>query len=220
MENILKKLTLFFFDLIFPIHCLGCFRKNTYLCHICQRQISPAEKTKEDIYSFFCYRNKIIKNALWKLKYHHKKEIAEILAGLLYDRLLEELSELKIFQNFTNPIIIPIPLTSKKTRVRGYNQVTLIAEYLIQKDANQNFSLLKNILIKIKETPPQASLKNKKERLANLKNCFAVKNAGKIKNKNILLFDDVCTTGATIEEARRVLKKAGAKKILSFTLAN
>ena len=77
-----------------------------------------------------------------------------------------------------------------------------------------------DILYKIKETPTQVSIKNKEKRLKNLSNVFEIKNSEKIKDKNIILIDDVSTTGATLEEASRSLKNSGAKKIISLVVAH
>lgn len=109
--------------------------------------------------------------------------------------------------------IVPVPLTIKGLRRRGFNQSLLIARLIAQK---MRVPLFMNTLFKIRETPPQIGL-SARERKSNLKNAFTV--AGDIKDKRILLIDDVMTTGATITECSRVLLKAGAKEILVITLA-
>ena len=84
--------------------------------------------------------------------------------------------------------------------------------------------LEKDFLIKPKETEHQARIENRKERLKNIQGSFAVKNTANninsIKNKNIILIDDITTTGATLAEARKVLKQAGARKVIAFTVAH
>jgi predicted amidophosphoribosyltransferase len=82
---------------------------------------------------------------------------------------------------------------------------------------------LKNkILIKPKETEHQARIKDRRTRLKNIIGSFAVKDSekNKIKNRNIILIDDITTTGATLTEAKKVLKQAGARKIIAFTVAH
>ena len=103
---------------------------------------------------------------------------------------------------------------------RGYNQTLLLAEKLQDIDRKENFKLEKNILIKNKETIHQAHIKNKRERLENLIGTFNVQNKDLIKNRNIILIDDVVTTGATINEAKKELRKNGARKIIAFTIAH
>jgi len=109
--------------------------------------------------------------------------------------------------------VIPVPLTSKGLRRRGFNQSLLIARVIAQ---NTQVPLFMDTLFKVRETPPQIGL-SARERKSNLKNTFTV--AGDIKDKRILLIDDVMTTGATITECSKVLLKAGAKEILVITLA-
>jgi len=83
-----------------------------------------------------------------------------------------------------------------------------------------NMQLANNILIKPKETEHQARIRDRRERLKNIAGSFAVKNNEKIKGKNIILIDDILTTGATLSEAKKVLKQAGARKVIAFTVAH
>jgi predicted amidophosphoribosyltransferase len=78
----------------------------------------------------------------------------------------------------------------------------------------------KNNLKKIKNTTPQFKIKSKEDRKKNIEDSLKIKNPKKIKGKNILLFDDILTTGATLNEAKKVLKKAGAKKIVFMVIAH
>src|SRR3989344_5149607 len=153
-----------------------------------------------------------------------EKKFLNIFAEILYGKILEELSDLSIMENFRNAILIPIPLSSKRYRERGYNQAELLCENLVKLDENVNFKLEKNILIKQIDTKHQAHILNRSERLKNIVGSFTIlytgKNIGLIKNKNIILIDDITTTGATLTEARKVFKQAGARKIIAFTVAH
>jgi ComF family protein len=124
-----------------------------------------------------------------------------------------------IFSNFNNPILIPIPMHPKNLKERGYNQSELIVKDIEKIKTNKNFSFCYNALQKIKETPHQSKLKNKNERLKNLKDCFFA-DEKLVKNKNIILIDDVITTGTTMSEATKALKKVGAKKVIGFSIAH
>ena len=159
------------------------------------------------------------------MKYGGKKRIALVWAEVMYGRILEELADLQIMENFREPILIPIPLSRKRRRERGYNQAELIAEKLIELDIkHKNFTLEKEILIKTKNTENQAHIEDRRERLNNIIGSFSIKNnienMRRIKNRNIILIDDVVTTGATLEEAKKVLKQMGAKKVIAFTIAH
>jgi len=109
--------------------------------------------------------------------------------------------------------IIAVPLSIKGLKDRGFNQSLLIARVISKKI---KVPLLMDILLKKKETPPQIGL-SAKQRLLNLKNAFEVR--GNIKGLRLLLIDDVMTTGATVTECSKVLKKAGAKEVIVLTLA-
>ncbi len=155
--------------------------------------------------------------------------MASIFAEIIYDKILEELSDLSMMENFNNIILIPIPLSAKRYKERGYNQAELICKKLIELDTRQpgrltSFVLENNILIKHKETEHQARIENRTERLKNIIGSFAIKNdkqnAELVKGRNIILIDDITTTGATLSEAKKVLKQAGARKIIAFTVAH
>jgi len=208
-------------DIVFPNYCSNCKKRGFDICESCLNQAQISEKEVEQYtYPLYDYRDIIIKKSIWNLKYKNKKNLAKIFAQILYPKILEELADLKAFENFKNPIIIPIPLSKKRLKERGYNQSLLIAQEIQKIDRNKSFILLKNVLLKKKETIHQAHIKNKKERLANLIGTFFVENQELIKNRNIILIDDVVTTGATIKEAKKELKKNGARKVIAFTVAH
>ena len=209
-------------DAIFPIRCLSCKMDGVDLCVECISEFPAAERENAKwIFSLFDYRHPGVKKAIWLLKYKGKKRLAGIFAEVLYGRMIEELSELSLMRNFREPILIPIPLSRKRQRERGYNQAELLGDKLMELDEeNGDFKLGKNILIKTKETEHQARIKDRQDRLKNLSGSFTIKNPEAIKGKNIILVDDVTTTGATLAEAKKTLKQFGAKKIIAFTVAH
>ena len=155
------------------------------------------------------YDDPVLQNLIHYFKYKYFKGLTPIL-GEIATKYIENL-KLKI-ENF---IIVPIPLHPKKERQRGFNQAKLIAEFLANK---LNLELIDE-LKRIKNTEPQAKLKDPEKRTKNIAGCFQLKNAAKIKNKNILLIDDVFTSGATINEAVKILEQNSAKKIIALVLA-
>jgi ComF family protein len=144
----------------------------------------------------------VLAEAINHLKFHGLKRFARPLGRLLL--------------SFDLPMIdgiIPVPLSIKRLRERGFNQSLLIAKTISKE---KKVPLMMDILFKKKETPPQVSL-SAKERLSNLKNAFEVK--GDIQDLRLLLVDDVMTTGATVTECSKMLIKAGAKEVIVLTLA-
>lgn len=208
-------------DIIFPVHCLSCGKGGADLCLKCISESPAAERESAKwIFPLYEYRHPPIKKAIWLLKYKGKKRLASIFAEALYGRILEELADLSVMENFCEPVLIPIPLSNKRYRERGFNQAELICQKLIELDNNINFKLEKDVLIKRKDGKHQAHIENRRERLKNIIGSFSVKNMEKIKNRNIILIDDVTTTGATLTETKKMLKESGARKIIAFTVAH
>ena len=219
-------------NIVFPVYCLSCGKSGKDLCLECLSVQGEAEyQDKEWIFPLFDYRHPIIKKSIWLLKYSGKKRLAKIFAEVLYGKILEELSEITPFINFDKIILIPIPLSPKRKRERGFNQAELICKELIILDkinkksnlhhgVDVNFTLETNVLIKIKDTIHQAKIEDRSKRLKNMIDSFTIKNEDIIKNRNIILIDDVLTTGATLSEAKKMLKNSGAKKVLAFTVAH
>jgi len=210
----------FLLELLFPSFCLGCQEKEeTYLCEDCEStlEISSFHQPYQglnfsDLYFAINYQNPLIKILIRKFKYQpFIKELAKPLTYLI----IKHFQLLEKNLNFFKAILIPVPLTKKKQKERGFNQAEEIAKEL---SLFLRVPLISNLLIKIKETPSQTEVSAEKRR-ENLKNAFLCQDFNKIKNKTILLIDDVFTTGSTLEECSRVLKKAGAKKIIGIVIA-
>ena len=173
----------------------------------------------------FEYSSPIVRKAVWEIKFRGNRRIAKIIAELLYDELVEKLSEEKLWGRPSaadgRPILLPIPISSKRRRERGWNQCEIIAEELQKLDGGKNFELCKNILVKNKNTSDQVG-KGRSARLKNLENSFSVKNENAVRDRFVIVLDDVITTGATIEEARRVLRSLGVagQNILFLAIAH
>ncbi len=165
----------------------------------------------------FEYGSPIVRKAIREIKFRGNRKIARLMAGLLYDELLEKLSEEKMFGGAARsaaPLLLPIPVSPKRRRERGWNQCELLAEELARLDGGTNFEFRKDILVKNKNTADQIG-RGRKERLKNLKDAFSIKNEKLVKDRFIIVLDDVITTGATIEEACRALRSCGARGIFS-----
>jgi len=208
-------------DMIFPKTCISCGTPGLDLCLKCLIDSPPAEREcAKWIFPLYDYRHPAIKKSIHLLKYKGRKGLASIFAEVMYGRIIEELSDLSVMENFKDAILLPIPLSPARRRERGFNQAELICKELVKIDGELNFTFEKDVLIKPKDTIHQAHVENRTERLKNIIGSFVVKNENKIKNKNIILIDDVITTGATLSEAKKVLQKSGARKIIAFNIAH
>jgi ComF family protein len=222
-------------DILFPKFCFRCQREGSYLCQDClatleiidgnfclcdkpQRIINAGKcpkcrgKILDGLYFATSYKNNLVKNLIFKFKYPpYVKELAETLSSLI-------ITHFNLIQKdfaVENYILVPVPLAKKKLRSRGFNQSEELAKEISK---NINIPLILNCLIKTKETQPQMEL-SKQEREGNIKGVFEITNAEKIKNKKILLVDDVYTTGATMEECAKILKKSGVQKVFGVVVA-
>ena len=112
-------------------------------------------------------------------------------------------------------MIIPVPVSKRRKKDRGYNQTELIAKE-ISKELNIEY--VKDVLYKSKDTIAQSKL-NKEQREENAKGVYEIKNNQRVNNKRILLIDDIYTTGSTVRECSKILNKVNPKKIGIFTIA-
>jgi len=240
--KLLSSFKNFLKDLLFPPFCIGCHREGTYLCEDCfslieiiENQYCPfcyppkivpdgktcstCRKSKylTGLYFSTSYQNPLVKKMIWLYKYHFIKELSQPLTSLIitHFQILSKKPEFYDEKKKREFILIPIPLSKKQLKARGFNQTEEIARRISQL---LKISLLTNVFVKVKETQPQTKLKGK-ERKNNIKGAFFVKNSNLIKERKVLLVDDVFTTGATMEEAAKILKKAGAKEVWGITIA-
>src|SRR3989338_3114883 len=115
------------FDIVFPANCISCKKRGSNLCTKCLSDSPSAERESANwIFPLFDYRHPPIKKSIWLLKYKNKRALANVFAEIIYDKIIEELSELSVMKNFYEPVLVPIPLSSKRYRERGYNQAELI----------------------------------------------------------------------------------------------
>lgn len=211
----------FMLDLVLPMHCIACGKTKTALCESCAMKIHSPDETPGGIIAAWDFKDPVARKAIHELKYRGRTGIAQVCGDALSDRLLEELGEQRVFGRFTAPLIVPIPLSGKRLRKRGFNQAELIAKHVsVALSLPSAFS--PNVLKRLKDTPPQARIKDKRERLQNMRGVFAVpeKYAEALRGKDIILIDDVTTTGATLREAEKALRKAGARKVLLCAVAH
>ncbi len=205
-----------FLNLLFPFHCTGCGKKlspeNDYpfFCKDCFSSILfRRDKIKPDTYAVCKYEG-VVKKTVHSLKYGRERFLAQPLGIILTDFYQKNPGLQKI------DFVVPVPLHRVRKRERGFNQAELIAITLAK---NLKIPLVLNNLVRIRNTPSQTLIK-KNERLKNLKGAFRVKKSHLFSGRNLLLIDDVYTTGATTDACKKVLRKAGSKKIFVLTFAS
>ncbi|MBM2818292.1 MAG: Phosphoribosyltransferase [Parcubacteria group bacterium] len=214
------KLISLILDFLFPRAAPIVSIQNMSASELDQKIPKAREIDGKELYALFDYRDELAKQAIWEIKYRKNEKLVSSFCKIFYEYMLDEIADEAIFSDFKNPILVPVPSSKSRLRERGYNQCELIAEELMRVDDGKNFALRLDALEKIKDLPSQTSLKNRNERLSNLKGCFEVGNPDKISGTNIILIDDVITTGATMSEAKKILLNAGARQVLCFALAH
>ncbi len=224
-------------DLVFPKNCVSCGKDGSYFCSSCITLILPAELIcpicakpslggmthplcqekfgLDGLWSFGLYRPPL-KLAIQKLKYKWIKELAQNLNSIIFDSGQPDTKALfnQIKKDPGTWLVTSIPLHWQRQNWRGFNQAQLLGKLLAQRLGIKYLEALK----KIKATKPQVSL-SRDRRDQNLKNAFIIVNKEQLSAQNYLLVDDVWTTGATIKECCRLLKRSGAKKVWGLTLA-
>ena len=132
----------------------------------------------------------------------------------VFSEPLEQFSHSTQLKNYD--VLVPVPLDTRRERERGFNQALMIAQILAGK--NRKGIPIRQILRKRKRTLPQSQLK-RQERLSNLNGAFLVKKRGSVRGKQLLLIDDIFTTGSTINECAKILKEDGAERVDFLTIA-
>lgn len=170
-------------------------------------------------FSLWTYNSKDVKDLIRFMKTHRSYFLSRSIGEQAFLCILDYIADQQSLSYFRKPIVIPIPIGKNRLSERGFNQNTLWGKKLAQK-LNGTFNA--HILKKSRTTKKQALISNRSERFRNVKNSFTIPKRQKrnIDQKDIILIDDLVTTGATLDEAKRVLKKAGARNIITLTLAH
>lgn len=216
-------------DILFPKFCVGCGKWGNYLCPKCSTSLSSllctsqicsvCEKNAMDGYTHPKCRNRYALDRLLSLYYYQgviRKMIKQIKYHFVSDLVNTVVSEesREVLQ-ITEPMtLVPIPLHPSRLRYRGFNQAELLSTSLSR---ITSLPVRTDLLQRHRSTLPQVSMMDKEKRLANMKGAFTVVSS-RVPDK-IIFVDDVWTTGATLREAGKTLKKAGAKTVLGITVA-
>ena len=170
----------------------------------------------KDIFVLFDYQNKIVRFIVKSIKYKNNANLRKRIAIFLYEELLDMTSEIALFEGKT-PLLLPMPMSKLEKRKRGFNQCEELC-LEIKRLGSQNVEISFSSLKKIQETERQANL-DREKRAENVKNSM-VADEKAVRNRTIIVLDDIYTTGATITEARRALLSAGARRVIGLFIAH
>lgn len=222
-------------DILFPPVCLGCAGdtvRTERICASCRKKLVPDPllqcsvcrgripfgaaanerchpRASHVVFSAGSYSDPILRNLIWQCKFKSRQAAGRILADLLAEALADT--------GFTtdDAVFVPIPLSAKRLRLRGFNQAEKIADFLLQKSGRA----ASHYLVRVKDTAAQSEISDYKQRRINMAHAFALQPGVSCAGKKIVLVDDVWTSGATMSEAVSVLKHAGASEIIALVVA-
>lgn len=217
-------------DFLFPPHCLGCGREGDFLCITCRHALprlmpplchkcgkpliqedhcSACQKWQLEINGIrspFLFEG-VIRQAIHQFKYNNFKALALPLAQLL--------AEYWETRHLEMEVIVPVPLHSRRLRERGYNQSGLLAREM---GKLINLPVMEGSLLRLRDTTAQVKAPNAEIRRKNVLGVFDCRD-GNLHGKRVLLIDDVCTTGATLDSCAIALNRAGVSSVWGLTLA-
>ncbi|MDP4001748.1 MAG: phosphoribosyltransferase family protein [bacterium] len=229
-----------FIDLIFPYRCIVCgkYLNHEYFCRSCFNSL-PIKKQNECIgcqrptplgkTCTFCrdsyavdqllvvsdFKNPAVASTIKLFKYHFLHDLAQPLSHLSFKYLdhLAKRDHFSMAQN--NPLLVPVPLHKNREYWRGFNQAELLTRLVARHyrlDVGEG-------LVRSIDSVPQAKLENRPERLSNVRGLYKCTKPEVFKGRHVILVDDVCTTGATLNECAHVLKNAGAVSVIALAIA-
>jgi len=217
-------------DFLFPKRCVGCGKEGKFICDKCLREVRrifppvcplcgrpytggvlcPScvtwQASVDGIRSPFRFEG-IIREAIHQLKYNNIRKLSNLMASFLNDYL--ERYPMK------GDVIVPVPLHPKRLRERGYNQSALLAEEL---GKIRGLPVIEGCLVRQKYIKPQAKTLSVLERRKNVEGVFICVD-NRLKGKDVLIIDDVSTSGATIDACARAVKSSGAISVRGLVLA-
>ena len=218
-------------DLLYPPRCAGCSREGQFICDSClnaqPRLLAPycltcAQPLHHGSTCAECQRTPLAidairapflmegaaRHAVHQLKYGNLRAIAPRLGVLMADFM----SSIGV----SGDALVPVPLHNRRERQRGYNQAHLLA-----REAGKllQIPVASGLLSRVSNTPPQARSQSAADRKANVKDSFYCPNPPEVEGKALVIMDDVCTTGATLDACATALKSAGAAQVYGVTLA-
>jgi len=226
----LTKLKGIALNLLFPQWCVGCGKEGGFICCSCHQSLSrimpplcprcgrpqssgilcPScvswQAQIDSIRSPFRFDG-VMRQAIHQLKYKNLRALAVPLAKLLQDYLANNY--------MPGEVLVPVPLHQKRLRQRGYNQSCLLAQEL---GKLVNLPVIDDCLIRLRHTPPQARTSTVEERRTNVADAFTCR-YHQLQDKQVLLIDDVSTSGATLNACAAALKAAGASSVWGLALA-
>ncbi len=222
--------------ILFPSTCVGCGALGPQICARCslKMRITPTPRClscgnslsaleqcplctgrRESLYISSCWNYEaVVAKAIWSLKYKRNKELVVELCSRMSPHTLTNLFQIKAGRR--EAVFIPVPLHENREKERGYNQSSLLAQTL---STATSIPTETKAIVRVKETKPQAKCSSKTQRIQNIQKAFKLAKPALLREKTIILVDDVVTTGSTVREIVREIRKERVGNVFVFCLA-
>lgn len=180
---------------------------------------APIISGLEKSYALFDYHSPQGKELVYYIKRFHDPLLMKDIANKMYQEILSEISELQQFDYYRNPIILSVPSTRKRLAERGFDQLSYFSKTLAKLTKGE---YKKGVLLKIKETPKQALINKRHERFNNVRGSFEImpNKRQSLMYQDIILVDDLITTGATVSEISKILHIYKVRNIIIVSIAH
>ncbi len=203
-------------NLLFPPKCVFCQKlmERGVVCPDCEKKLRAMEQPKDRTLpgGTFCVSSlpyeDIVRESILRFKFRGRDHYAPV-----YGKIMARTAALELSDRFD--LVTWVPVSKKRKRERGYDQAELLAKEMCRLWSAEPVRTLK----KIRDNPPQSGLTSAEARRANVLGVYGAVNREQFAGKEVLLVDDILTTGSTVQEAARVLKLAGAAEVMAITLA-
>lgn len=168
----------------------------------------------------FDYRDPFVRAAVHALKYRGARRLGAVFGEILADALREEIAYTRLLSPSSATLLVAIPLSSTRFAERGFNQSEIIAAAMSAHLPKTSVLHIPELLMRIRDTESQTRMRSRIARFKNMRGCFALANPALVRGRDIIIVDDVITTGATASEAATALLAAGARSITTVAVAH
>jgi ComF family protein len=194
------------FDTISPQSLASCAHSSLFHARV-------------ECYAPLRYASPLVQSCVHAGKYYAHERATHLMGEILAPYVADLVAEQLLFGLFDKPLVVPIPLHQRRARERGFNQSERIARTVAELVSDTPLTCRTDLLVRARDTHAQARL-TKERRLQNMVGAFSVTKPEALRDADVILVDDVVTTGATMKSAREALEKAGARTVLCVAVAH
>lgn len=202
-------------ETFFPYQCLACQRYGSILCKRCYSRKILLARPYAHTTTFVSYKDQAIREIIRTAKYHSSPEALNVFAESFSEYIYDAYSEYILTHKEKEILLIPVPISKKRKKERGYNQSYILSTFIrdhLKKTYNIDVFIKDDLIIRIKDTQ-LAHLHSKRERLESIQGAFKSLHTTQDNNALAFIIDDVVTTGATTSELLKIANSLGLRNV-------